>query len=152
MGQTSAILFGKVITLPPFGIWNVITYRYADGTSAATNDPPDLKRLVGSHLLFNFEVIRLEGKTCAEPSLEFRTISDDEFVKRTGSHLSSLGIKTENLDVISLKCKQGHSDLQQTFFLRLSQGKLLLLWEGVLLELESPNGDLGTSLLKLITK
>ena len=150
-GGTANTLYQRAIGLPPFGSWKVVTYYYADGKSAATDDPPDLRKLIGASLFLTFDNVQLAGKLCAGPSYELKKISDEEFTKRTGSPLKALGIEAASLDAILMTCDRDRSYLPQTFFLQLSNRKILLLWDGVFLELERPDGNWGTSLFKLIT-
>ena len=148
---TASQLYQRALTLPPFGSWKVNTYWYADGKPAAIEDPPDLRKLIGASLWLTFDNVQLAGENCARPSFELKSISDEEFLKRTGSSFKSIGIEARKVDSVSMRCETSGSNLEQTFFLLFPDGKLLLLWEGVFLELESPSGGWGTSLLKLIT-
>lgn len=151
-GGTASTLFQRAIGLPPFGWWKVATYHYADGKPAATDDPPDLKKLIGASLFLTFDNAQLAGKTCAAPTYELKKISDGEFTKRTGSPLQAIGVEGASLDAIIMTCERNRSDLPQTFFLQLPNRRILLLWDGVFVELERPDGgNWGTSLLKLIT-
>lgn len=150
-GKTASQLYYKAMSLPPFGTWNVITYRYADGTPAAIDDPSDLRKLIGGSLFLTFDSVQLAGKICTNPSFELKKISDEEFTKRTGSPLKTLGVEGVSLDAILMKYEPDRSYLSQTFFLQLPNRKILLLWDGVFLELERPDGNWGSSLLKLIT-
>ena len=81
---------------------------------------------------------------------EARTISNEEFVSRIGSPLKSLGLEGDKIEAVFMKCESDNSSMSRTFFIRLANTKMLLLWEGVLLELENPHGW-GASLLKLIS-
>lgn len=150
-GGTANALYQRATSLPPFGWWKVVTYHYADGKPAATDDPPDLKKLIGASLFLTFASAQLAGKTCAAPSYELKKISDEEFTKRTGQPLKALGVQVASLDAIIMTCARDRSHLPQTFFLQLPNHKILLLWDGVFVELEGPDGNWGTSLLKLIT-
>jgi hypothetical protein len=148
---TASELYYRAMTLPPFGSWKVITYRYADGKPAGVDDPADLRNLIGSSLWLRFDGVQLGGKTCSAPSFQLKTFDNDEFVKRTGNPLKFIEIVTDKIDAVLMKCDPDRSSISQTFFLQLPNGKLMLLWEGVFVELESPKGGWGTSLLRLIT-
>ncbi|MFN0140430.1 MAG: hypothetical protein ACKVQW_10150 [Pyrinomonadaceae bacterium] len=150
-GVTASTLYERAKSLPPFGSWKVKTYHFADGKSAAIDDPPDLKKLIGASLSFSFDNVQLAGKSCARPSFELKKISDAEFTKRVGSPLKTLGVEASSLDAILMKCDPDRSHVPQTFFLQLSKQKILLFWDGVFVDLERPDRNLGASLLKLIT-
>lgn len=140
-GGTANTLYQRAMGLPPFGSWKVITYYYADGKPAAPDDPPDLRKLIGASLFLTFDNAQLAGKICAEPSYELKKISDEEFTKRTGSPLKAIGVEGASLDAIIMKCNADRSYLPQTFFLQLPNRKILLLWDGVFLELEGSDGN-----------
>lgn len=150
-GGTASTLYQQAKSLPPFGSWKVITYHYADGKPAVPDDPPDLRKLIGSSLFLTFDNVQLAGKACAGPSYQLKKISDEEFTKRTGSPLNALGVEGKSLEAIIVTCDRDRSHLPQTFFLQLPNRKILLLWDGVFLELERPDGNWGSSLLKLIS-
>lgn len=150
-GGTARELYQRAKSLPPFGSWKVVTYHYADGKPAATDDPADLRKLIGASLFLTFDNVELGGKVCAGPSYELKKTSDEEFTKRTGNSLKVLGVEGASLDTIIVICDRDRSFVPQTFFLQLPNRKILLLWDGVFVELERPDGNWGTSLLKLIT-
>jgi hypothetical protein len=129
-------LFSAASHLQPFGIWKVVSYRYASGDPASDNDPPELTSLVGSDILFNLDRVVAGKETCYAPIFDATTITNEEVVKRVGSSIKSLGIPSEKLDVIFLVCQTKGNFPSQTIMLRLLGNKALMLWEGVFLELE----------------
>lgn len=150
-GGTASALYERAKSLPPFGSWKVRTYHFADGKAAGPADAPDLRKLLGASLFLSFDNVQLVGKSCTWPSFELKKISDEEFTRRIGSSLKTLGVVGTSIDAILMQCNPDRSHLPQTFFLQLSNHKILLFWNGVFLELESPKDGWGTSLLKLIT-
>jgi hypothetical protein len=148
---TAAELRNRALNLPPFGTWKVMTYRYADGRPPSASDPPELKALIGNYLWLNFSSVQLGGKSCQNPHFQLETVENDAFFNRTGSPLKAIGIDAIKVDAVLMKCSNDISGTKQTFFLQLPTGKLLLLWEGVFVELASPKGGWGSSLLRLIT-
>jgi hypothetical protein len=135
-GRTGGRLFSAASHLQPFGIWKVVSYRYASGDPASDNDPPELTSLVGSDILFNLDRVVAGKETCYAPIFDATTITNEEVVKRVGSSIKSLGIPSEKLDVIFLVCQTKGNFPSQTIMLRLLGNKALMLWEGVFLELE----------------
>lgn len=135
-GRTGHRLFNAASQLQPFGIWRVVSYRYASGGIASVHDPPELRSLVGSDILFNLDRVAAGKETCYAPRYDARTVNNEEFVKRVGSSIKSLGIPSDKVDAIFLGCEAKDKFPSQTFMLRMPGNKALMLWEGVFLELE----------------
>lgn len=135
-GRTGSRLFSAASQLQPFGIWRVVSYRYASGDPASDYDPQELTSLVGADILFNLDRVVIRKETCSSPLFDAKTITNEEFVKRVGSPFESLGILTDKLDAILLVCESKNTFPSQTFMLRLPNNRSLMLWEGVFLELE----------------
>lgn len=135
-GRTARRLFSAAGQLQPFGVWRVVTYRYASGELPSDQDPPELTSLVGSDILFNLDRLVVRNETCSSPVFEPRTITDTEVVKRLGSSITALGIASDKLDAILIACKSKNNSPVQTFMLRLPDNKALMLWDGVFLEME----------------
>jgi hypothetical protein len=82
--------------------------------------------------------VQIGNGRCTSPLYELATITDQDWVKRVGFSLSSAGISSDKADSISLKCEKSDNFPAQTVILRLSDYKALILWEGVLFEIERP--------------
>ena len=181
-GRTGSALFSAATQLRPFGTWKILSYRYAFGEDPSKNEPPELKALIGSAMYLAFDKVRLAGETCDSPVLEPTVMKEEEFSRKVGTSLASIGMG-DKADVIYLRCKgrsqsnysdpspdlrptlkrrqQGvrnpanssdqprPSDYQlvvddhvtpkfppSTLILRRSGDKILLLWDGVFIELE----------------
>ena len=152
-GPTAHRLFSAASQLQPFGLWRVLSYRYVSGDPAMDNDPPELKALPGSDVLLNLDKVVIGRQTCYVPIFDPKTITDQEFAHRIGNSLRSLGVQSDKLDAIFLRCKAKDNSYQaavlrggsvweqdkfpyQTIILRLSGDKALMLWDGVFLDLE----------------
>jgi len=157
-GPTAHRLFSAASQLQPFGIWKVMSYRYASGDSASNDDPPELKNLIGSEVLLKLDRVVVGRQTCEAPVFDPKTVTEREFAHRIGNSLKSIGIQYDKLDAIFLRCetkttwselpslRRNHvtSDFaskkenfpSQTIILRLPGNKALMLWDGVFLDLE----------------
>lgn len=129
-------MFDAAVRLSPFGAWRVISYRYANGEPASTDDPPDLRNLIRSHVLLGHDRFVAGKQTCLAPLLEARTITDEEYSKRVGSPFKAIGIPSNKVDAIFVTCDAEGNFPSNTFMLRKSDGKIAMLWNGVFLELE----------------
>ncbi len=135
-GRTGDRLFSAAKQLQPFGVWRVVSYRYASGDPASDQDPQELRSLVGSDVYFKFDRVVAGKETCDAPRFDARTVTNEEFEKRIGSSIKSLGIPSDKVDAIHLVCEARSSFPAQTIMLRLPGNKGLMLWDGVFLELE----------------
>lgn len=122
--------------LRPFGEWSVLSYRYASGEPASANDPPDLRSLIKSSVLLRPDRFVAGKKTCDSPVLEASTITDEESMKRIGSPLKAIGIMSDRISVLFVNCNTKNSFPLNTMMLQIPDGKIIMLWDGVFLELE----------------
>jgi hypothetical protein len=123
-------------SLNPLGLWKVVAYRYAEDSPARATQPPELAILVGSRVRLNIDAAEVGTRSCQSPAYRSRTLSDKEFFQDLGASLSSIGIKTDRVETIAVKCETGVWNPPQSLLIRLPEGGALLLWEGVFLELK----------------
>lgn len=158
-GPTVHRLFSAASQLQPFGIWKVMSYRYASGDPASNDDPPELKNLIGSEVLLKLDRVVAGRQTCEAPVFDPKTITNDDFTHRIGNSLKSLGIESDKLNAVLLRCENEKTLVptlmlgrkltfgdfgfakkpdfpSQTLILRIPGNKALMLWDGVFLDLE----------------
>ena len=123
-------------SLNPLGLWKVVAYRYAEDSPAGATEPPELANLVGTRVRLNFDAAEVGTKSCHSPAYRSRNLNDKEFLQDLGASLSSIGIKTDRVETIAVKCETGGWKPPQSLLIRLPEGGALLLWEGVFLELK----------------
>jgi hypothetical protein len=122
--------------LNPLGPWKVIAYRYAEGSPGQASEPPELAKLVGTRVRLNIDSAEVGTKSCQSPAYRSRSLTDKEFFRDLGTSLSSIGIKADRVDTISVRCETGGWKPSQSLLVRLPEGEMLLLWDGVFLELK----------------
>ena len=135
-GRTANRLFNAASQLRPFGIWKVVSYRYASGDPASDSDSPELRSLVGSNIQIDLDRVAAGKQTCSAPIFDAKTITNEDFIKRVGSSITSLGISTDRVNTILLVCGAKDNFPSQTIILSLTDEKALMLWDGIFLELE----------------
>jgi hypothetical protein len=135
-GRTANLFLSAASQLAPFGAWRIVAYRYASGEAASQQDPPELKSLVGSEMVLNLDRMVVGKQTCNTPVYSPKTVTNEDFFKRSGSSLESLGLPLDKVDVIRIACNGKDDFPSQTFILRLPGNKARLLWEGVFLEIK----------------
>jgi hypothetical protein len=137
-GRTADKLFQAARQLSPFGFWKVLSYRYASGRPHANGEPPELTSLVGTTVRLDLDGVSVGKGQCWSPVFEPKTTTNEEFVKQTGSPLKALGISTDKVEAITVKCRAGDGFPSQTLILKLAGNNALMLWEGVFLKIERP--------------
>jgi hypothetical protein len=133
---TATQLYSAAMTLPPFGAWKVISYRYADGKQDNANGPPELEGVLGSSVNLAYYQVQIGKEICSSPLFETRTMTNAEFTKLTTSSLSTWGIDTDKADILVFRCESTTSSWPQSLILRLTNGELQMFWNGVILHLQ----------------
>ena len=122
--------------LHPLGFWKVIAYRYAEGGPGQATESSQLAKLVGTQVKLNIDAAEVGAKSCQSPAYRSRSLTDKEFFRELGTSLSSIGIKVDRVDTIAIKCETNGWKPPQSLLVRLPEGEMLLLWDGVFLELK----------------
>lgn len=136
-GGTGSRVFSAIDGLPPFGVWNAISYRYGSGELPSDDDPPELKSLVGINIKLDLYGIQQIGKVaCSTPVFEPWKATDEEVQKRLGISFKSIGLSEDKLEAVLMSCERRNEGAAQTFILLLPNDRAIMLWEGVFLEME----------------
>ena len=122
--------------LPPFGFWKVIGHRYAEGGSRPANEPHVLANMVGVLVILGRDDASIGAKGCRSPVYQSRRLTDKEYFHEFGTSLSSIGIKSDLVDAIFIKCETNDWKPPQSVLLKLPKGEMLMLWDGVFLVLK----------------
>ena len=126
-------LFNATRALPPFGNWNVVAYRFGDGSPVGA---PDLTRLIGTRVSFNSDSAAVGVKVCSSPDYQSRLVDDQELSRELGISLKSIGIKANHADTIVVKCETDGWAPPRSLLVKLPEGGMLMLWDGVFLVLK----------------
>ncbi len=125
-------LFNSVRLLPPFGSWKVVGYKFADGTA---QPEPQISKLVGTHVRLQPNTAQVEAKVCSSLAYEDKRASREE-LNQLGMRLESLGIVSDYAETTKLKCEGGGWAPPQSLLLKVKEGEMLMLWNGVFLVLK----------------
>jgi|GEM_PF-1784575 len=131
-------LFDSVRQVPPFGSWKVIDYRFPDG-------PPDyseeFRRTLGTRIQIGPDRMAVGTKVCSLPAYQSKSVSDKKFERELGVNMAAVGISANQADTIAVKCESNEWKPPQSLLVKLPQGELLMLWEGVFLVLKNERGQ-----------
>jgi hypothetical protein len=135
--------------LPPFGVWKVVTYRFAEDGPKTVASEPDLAKLVGTRVRLQAEQATVSNKACAAITYEDKLVTKDEFVRTLGVSLESQGINASSTETVRLICEQGNWRPPQSLVIKIDKENALMLWEGVFLVLKRERESTGIALPQL---
>jgi hypothetical protein len=150
MIATGMSFYNAAKQLPPFGKWKIVGYHYANGDLPGNNEPSDLINLVGSYAYFYHDGLRIGNSYCAQPSFTRTRLTSDEIARQLGPPEKALGVNAPSFDLLLLKCDSDKTFSPSMHVFSLSTRKTLMVWEGVLLELESPSPSRWSFLKDLV--
>lgn len=126
-------LFDAVRRLPPLGEWKVVDYRLGDGPSS---DTQDFKKFIGTKVWLTSDRADVGQKTCSLPAYQSKLLTDKEFLGMLGVSIEAVGLKTHQAETIVVKCEGSGWDPSQSLLVKVPEGGMLMLWEGVFLVLK----------------
>jgi hypothetical protein len=123
-------LFESVRNLPPLGNWKVVNVR------SSVVDGGETKRLLGTKVILASDRAEVGIKSCHSPVYRSESLTNDDFNHRLGTTLQSLGIHSNRAETIVIKCETGGWRPPLSLLVKLDQGGMLMLWDGLFLELK----------------
>lgn len=130
-GGVTERLFNAARALPPFGTWKVMAYRSADGAK-----PQELEDLIGGRVNLQFHRAEVGADFCTSPAFEDQRSSNEELSRELGIELKSFGVQAESVEAIKIKCEGIGWQPPQSLLIKVRDGEMLMLWEGVFLVLK----------------
>ncbi len=132
-GGMTRRLFDAARQLPPFGDWEVVDYRFGDGTPT---DAQQFRKLLGTRVKLHSDRAEVGTKVCALPAYQSKRVTDKEFFRQLGLSMESIGVKGNHAETIVVKCEADGWAPPQSLLVKLPEGRTLMLWEGVFLVLK----------------
>ena len=126
-------LFDAARQLSPFGSWKVVDYRFAEGPSV---ESPEFRSVLGTRIRIASDRIEVGSKICNLPAYQSKSVSDKQFDQLLGVSMLAVGIKENHADTVVVKCESNDWKPPQSVLVKLSEGGLLMLWQGVFLVLK----------------
>lgn len=128
--------FAALEGVSPLNAWTVNSYRFVGPDSRnGIADSDELTKLLGSRILFAPRYAHAGDKLCRSVSYESRKLTDKDLEELLGASIEGLGVTANPIDVIALKCETKEWQPEQSLLIRVSPVKMLMLWDGVFLEL-----------------
>jgi hypothetical protein len=145
-GGVTERLFEAARSLPPFGTWKTVNYRFAETSLVETKPSQELELLIGTRVLLRSDRAVVGAKACTSPAFEDKRLTKGELFKDFGVELHSIGIQGDAAETVSLRCEASGWQPPNSLLIKGNQGELLMLWNGVFLVLRRDRS--GTSELR----
>ena len=126
-------LFDAARQLSPFGSWKVIDYRFAQGPSV---DSQEFRRILGTRVRIASDRAEVGTKICSLPAYQSKLVSDKDLDQELGISMVAVGIKENHAETVVVKCESNDWKPSQSLLVKLPEGGLLMLWQGVFLVLK----------------
>lgn len=131
-GGVTEKLFIAARSIPPFGVWKVVAYRLAAGSPKGSEE---LEKLIGVRVNLQTHRAEVGEDVCSSPAFEDRRASNEDLFREFTAVLKSLGV-SESAELITMSCKTSGGQLPQSLLVKVREGEMLMLWEGVFLVLK----------------
>jgi len=128
-------LFNSARTLPPFGSWKVVAYKFAQPGPTPKRDP-NLEKLIGARVRIQADRAEVGGKGCSSMAYEDRQASKEELDRELGVRLESIGMNAEYAETTKVRCDGSGWAPPQSLLIKVKEGEMLMLWNGVFLVLK----------------
>lgn len=120
--------------VPPFGVWTIEAYRFADGAPTKRSD--ELDRFVGKKVRFDLARGEVNTRVCSSLDFQDERLTSEEFRGKLGFDAKSIGVNAESIETTSLKCEISGWRPPNSLLIKVSADEMLMLWDGVFLVLK----------------
>lgn len=135
-GKTGRTFLAAAAQLRPFGWWRIVSQKYASGELLSKDDLVGITTFDHPRVSFSPGSLQVGSDRCSDPIFDPKTVTDEEFTKLVGSSMKLLGIDADRILIVRMVCTLQDKRSMPTAFLITPDGKGLLLWDGVFLEIE----------------
>jgi hypothetical protein len=134
--RVSTTLYGGLNNSPIFLRWTVVSYHFVGPNSQdGAGDTGELGKLLGSEINLSINSAWAGGKHCGSPGYESRKLTDADLEAQLGIPISRLGMAARPVGVIAMICGAQGWQPSKSLLIPLADGRMLMLWDGVFLEL-----------------
>ena len=142
-GGVTERLFYAASALPPFGAWKVVAYR-SPNEDLSKSRPRELEKLIGVRVQLQSNQATVGTDLCALPAYEDKDSLSKDVYGELSSDLKAIGIQGEAVDLVSVTCTRGAWRPPKSLLVRVHDGEMLMLWQGVFMVLKR-DGELPRS-------
>ena len=127
-------LFHSINDVTPLGKWKVVGVRSSSDGAVLTS--ADVAKLVNTDVILSAVRAQVGNKTCSSPLYVSETLTKEGFLRKLGITSQSLSIQAEPVEAIVIKCVASDWRPPQSLLVKLDDERMLILWDGVFLELK----------------
>ena len=132
-GGITERLFDAARTLPPFGTWKTVNYRFAD---RETRPAAELAALIGTRVRVLLDRAEVGAKICSSPDFQSKRFTQEEMLRDAGVDLKTIGIKADHVEAINVRCEGSGWQPPYSVLIKTHEDEMLMLWDGVFLVLK----------------
>lgn len=133
-GGVTERLFAAARAQEPFGLWKVFAYKFVDPASDKTK-PEELEKLIGARVNLQSHRAEVGGKICTSPAFEDKRSSNEDLFRELKVALKAIGAP-DSAEMITVSCKGSGWQPPRSLLVKVREGEMLMLWEGVFLVLK----------------
>jgi hypothetical protein len=132
-GGITERLYDAARTLPPFGSWKTVNYRFAD---RETKPAAELAALIGTRVRVLSDRAEVGAKICSSPDFQSKRFTQEEMLRDVGVDLKTIGIKADHVEAINVRCEGSGWQPPYSVLIKTHEDEMLMLWDGVFLVLK----------------
>jgi hypothetical protein len=120
----------------PFGKWKVSSYRVAEMNEQSKQSSEDFEQLIGATVVLEGPFAQVQQSICGNPSYRSERFTVSELSEKLGGNIKLPEVQSDRVDLIYLKCETDGWAPPQSMLVKLREGRMLMLWKGVFLNLK----------------
>ena len=120
----------------PFGKWKVASYRFADVGEKNKRPFEEFERLIGTSVSLDAHFVQVDEALCGHPAYRSEHFTVTELSSKLGSDIKLPEVQSDRVDLIYVRCESNGWEPPQSMLVKLPDGRMLMLWKGVLLTLK----------------
>ena len=133
-GGVTERLYAAARAQEPFGLWKVFAYKFVDASSDKTK-PEELEKLIGARVNLQSNRAEVGNKICTSPVFEDMRSSNEDLFRELRVALKAIGAP-DSAEMITVSCKGSGWQPPRSMLVKVREGEMLMLWEGVFLVLK----------------
>jgi hypothetical protein len=120
----------------PFGKWKIASYRFADMGEQKKQTSEEFERLMGASVVLEAHFAQVHEALCGDVNYRSEHFTGSELSSKLGGDIRLPELQSDRVDLIYLRCESDGWKPSQSMLVKLPDGRMLMLWQGVFLTLK----------------
>ena len=120
----------------PFGKWQIASYRFADTGEQKEETSEEFERLMGASVVLETHFAQVHEALCRDLNYRSEHFTGSELSSKLGADIRLPELQSDRVDLIYLRCESDGWKPPQSMLVKLPDGRMLMLWNGVFLTLK----------------